>query len=714
VSKTICLDEYGELMTSTALLLLDYQVAMCDPGPQGRQPALAAQVAERQVLPRAARVLDAARRAGVFVVHVRLAFDASYELRTNRSARFDAYRDNRAMLVGSPEAEFMPEVRPLPSEPILTKAGVDPFIGTPLLEILLGRGIRHVALAGVATNLVVESAARHATDSGLAVSVLEDLCASFDPEMHAFAVARTLPIFATVTTSAQFLAAVAQTQTQAQAQAQARPRPRRRAMSQSDVVIVGAGIAGLSAALSASEAGAHVTVIDRAPAAASGGNTRYTEAFLRMKSTDEPADDLADSLLSDFQGHPDPGLLVDTLRDRAHWDGPTTTLNIVDQDLVARLVEQAGPTLSWLSGFGVSFAALPTPFPTTSTSRISPVGGGLALVEALTDAAQQRGVVFLFETTARSLIARDGAVTGVRALSEQGRLDVRGQVVLACGGYEGNTEMLARYHGEKGMLCRPVARGGHYNKGEGIEMALAAGAATAGNFGLFHAEPIDPRSGEPEAAIFAFPYGILVNAEGERFTDEAPGPADAWYERITRRIQAQTRGVGYLILDAAARDVPRLALSIRTDQPPIVGADLDDLARRLDLPITALRRTVEAFNAACVDGEFDPARPDGLATAGVEPAKSNWARPVTTGPLHAYPIIAANVFTFGGLRTTADAEVLDRDGRPIPGLYAAGELTGLYYSNYTGSTSVLRGAVFGRIGGRHAAGALTAATAAVI
>ena len=115
-------------------------------------------------------------------------------------------------------------------------------------------------------------------------------------------------------------------------------------------------------------------------------------------------------------------------------------------------------------------------------------------------------------------------------------------MVLASGGYQGNAEMMARYHGDRALTARPVARGGNYNKGEGIEMALAVGAATAGNFSLFHAEPVDPRSGEPEAAIFCFPYGVLVNAEGERFVDEARGPIDAWYERTTRDIHAQTDG----------------------------------------------------------------------------------------------------------------------------------------------------------------------------
>ena len=357
-----------------------------------------------------------------------------------------------------------------------------------------------------------------------------------------------------------------------------------------DVVVVGAGIAGLTAALSARENGATVAVIDRAAPAQAGGNTRYTEAYLRMKSLDEPSDDLADRLLDDFQGHPDPGIVVDTLADREHWDGPTATLNIVDQTYVQTLLEQAGPTLRWLAGFGVGFAALPTSFPTTSTTRLMPVGGGLALVEALTRAATASGVAFHFETTARDLVVEDAAATGVRAVGPDGPLTVHGQVILACGGYEGNSELLARYHGEKGMVCRPVARGGHYNKGEGIEMALRAGAATAGNFALFHAEPIDPRSGEPEAAIFSFSYGILVNADGRRFVDEAPGPADAWYERIAASSKRATR-LGYLILDAATAQLPNVRASIRTDRRPITGRDLDELRPRSSCrPASCARR----------------------------------------------------------------------------------------------------------------------------
>lgn len=190
----------------TALCLLDYQVALCKQGEHCRMPPLADQVAERDVLARAERVLSAARDAGIYVVHVRLAFDGSYELRTNRSRRYDQYPDNRAMLLDSPEAQIVEELAPLPSEPVVVKGCVDPFIGTPLLQMLLGTGVKHVALGGVATNLVVESAARHAVDSGLDVTVIADMCASVDAEMHTFATSRTLPMFAAVRDSDAFIA----------------------------------------------------------------------------------------------------------------------------------------------------------------------------------------------------------------------------------------------------------------------------------------------------------------------------------------------------------------------------------------------------------------------------------------------------------------------------------------------------------------------------
>lgn len=471
-----------------------------------------------------------------------------------------------------------------------------------------------------------------------------------------------------------------------------------------DVVVVGGGVAGLSAAVAAAEAGARVAVLERSPEAETGGNTRYTEAFLRMKSLDEVADGFADALVDDFMGHPDPGIVGDAALPARRQGALYRATHTVDPDYVATLAEQAPEALRWMGGHGVRFDFVPTPFLTRSTTRMAPVGGGLAIVETMGKAARGLGVEFHFETTARGLARSGGAVSGVVARTAAGEAVFEGAVVLASGGYQGNFELMARYHGERALTCRPVARGGNYNKGEGLEMALALGAATAGNFALFHAEPVDPRSGEPEAAIFCFPYGVLVNREGRRFVDEARGTVDAWYERTTRSIQDQTDGIAWVILDQQGLAVPNLMAGVRTDVAPVTADTVGELAHRLGLPAAAVEATVLAYNAACPppDG-FDPTRPDGLATEGLVPPKSNWSRPIERGPFAAYPIMAANVFSFGGLKTTAEAEVVDRDGRPLAGLYAAGELTGLYYSNYTGSTSVLRGATFGRIAGANAA-----------
>ena len=471
-----------------------------------------------------------------------------------------------------------------------------------------------------------------------------------------------------------------------------------------DVVVVGCGIGGLSAAVAARQLGARVALLERAPIEERGGNTRYTEAFLRMKSLDQVADDFEDHFAANAGGHLDPALINETTGSHASWPAIVKAMSFADPELVSSFAAAAGPTLRWLESFGIRFDVLPTPFLTTCTPRLSPRGGGLALIEALAAAAERLGVEFFYETTAQDLITEAGVVTGVEARRRgHGTMRFRGSaVVLASGGYEGNPEMLAGYVGARALFLRPVARGGYYNKGEGIRMALRIGAAPCGDFGSYHAEPIDPRSGIAEPAIFVFPYGILINREGLRFVDEAPGTVDAHYESITRRIFQQTEGIAYVILDAKIDDVPNKQVAIRTDQPPIVADSVEALAGQIGVPADALEATLAAYNAACRPGMFKPLEVDGLATSGLWPPKSNWARTIDRAPFHAYPIISSNVFTFGGLKVNGNGQVLASDGDPIDGLYAAGETVGLYYKTYTGSTSVLKGAVFGRLAGQHA------------
>jgi tricarballylate dehydrogenase len=270
--------------------------------------------------------------------------------------------------------------------------------------------------------------------------------------------------------------------------------------------------------------------------------------------------------------------------------------------------------------------------------------------------------------------------------------------VLACGGFEGNPALQSKYIGPRSVYLRPICKGGYFNRGEGIEMALEIGAAPSGDFGSYHAEPIDPRSSVSEPSVFIFPYGILVNKAGQRFVNEAPGTVDAWYERITRRIYEQDEGIAYVILDQRVKDIPNYRLGIRTDQPAIEAETIEALAVKLGVMPETLHATVSAYNVACpTSGTYDPLHVDGMATTGLMPPKSNWSLPLDRGPYMAYPIISANVFTFGGLKVNPVGQVLDTDGEVMPNLYAAGEVIGMYYTNYTGATSVLKGLVFGRL-----------------
>lgn len=475
-----------------------------------------------------------------------------------------------------------------------------------------------------------------------------------------------------------------------------------------DLVVIGSGVAGLCAAVSAAELGKSVAVVERASEGEHGGNTRYTEAYLRMKSMDEVADDFEEHFSYNMGGYLDPEIVQETAIDYDSWSALTRSLSMLDPEIIDKFSSTAGPTLRWLESKNVKFDFLPTAFLTTTTTRLLPVGGGLAIVESLTDAAKKAGVTFIFSCTANDLVTdKSGAVIGIKVKHQKGDHQViKGSaIVLATGGFQGNAEMQVKYLGPRSINLRPVAKGGYYNKGEGIRMALDIGAAPNGDFGSFHAEPIDPRSGVAEPAVFTFPYGILVNSDGNRFTDEAPGTVDAVYESVTRRIYEQRDGIAYLILDSKIEDVPNWKKSLRSDQPAITANTLSELADKIGVDPVQLARTVSEYNSSCTKGTFKPLEVDGLATENLTPPKSNWARPIDVPGYLCYPITSANVFTFGGLKVNPDAQVVNNDGDPISGLYAAGETMGIYYRTYTGSTSVLRGAVFGRIAALHAVGA---------
>jgi len=454
------------------------------------------------------------------------------------------------------------------------------------------------------------------------------------------------------------------------------------ATSPDPVVVIGAGIAGLSAAVSAAEQGAPVVLVDRASPLEAGGNTKWTSAYLRLDDVYEPGESFVDDVVG-FSGGRTPSWYVEAL------------------------VEHLPETMEWIQGHGARFRRLPTYFINSNRPRLQPNGGGEALLNALRPAAEKLGVEFRYHTTAQRLVTNeDGRVTGVVVSDDEGeRILAARSVVIASGGFEGDPVALGRELGGDVSTLLPIAPGVAFNKGEGIRMALEAGAKRGGQWDGFHAEPVDPRAENPEALVMVFPYGILVNKLGERFVDEGRGTVDETYESTARAVWSQPGGIAYFITDRKFERVADRERGLLTSRKPVTAGDIGELADALDLPAGRLTDTVTAFNKSVVDGEFDWRAADGKHTDGLTPPKSNWALPIDEAPYLAYPVSCAIVFTFGGLETDASACVVGERGAPVPGLYAAGECTGIYHDKYPGGTSVLRGMVFGRVAGHAAAAA---------
>jgi tricarballylate dehydrogenase len=234
-------------------------------------------------------------------------------------------------------------------------------------------------------------------------------------------------------------------------------------------------------------------------------------------------------------------------------------------------------------------------------------------------------------------------------------------------------------------------------------MAQALGARLSGDFDGMHSEPVDPRAHNPAAVVLVYPYGIVVDRTGRRFIDEGAGLVHETWENVSRRIHFDAPGgIGWAVFDAGLEDIADYRRAVRSEAAPITASSLDELARKLDMPAVALNATVDRFNAHVPGAAipFDATRRDGRATAaGLDVPKSNWARRIERPPFLAWPIVCGIAYTFGGLATNERAEVLGRDG-PIPGLYAAGEITGHFFGMAPNAVSVLRALVFGRIAGR--------------
>lgn len=364
-------------------------------------------------------------------------------------------------------------------------------------------------------------------------------------------------------------------------------------------------------------------------------------------------------------------------------------------------------TCEFLTKHGIELFAAVSPIQGMAPIQL-PNGGGLAIIDALAQVVEDAPNASIhYETEAvRLSISDEGRVDGVVVRNgTDGLLKTyhANAVVLACGGFEGNYQMLTQYVGHNAVDLRVLAPGTQYNTGDGIRMATEIGAGTAGQFDGIHAELVDTRTDRADAVLMGHPWTIAVNGDGKRFYDEGAKTYAESFELIAYEVWKNQQQTAFLITDEAVMSHAFLTSKYDTDVPPAKAESIAELAVQLGLDPDVLEQTVSEFNQACGDGEFDPLRLDGKSTVGLEPPKSNWANPISHPPYYGYPVAAAICFTYGGLKTDTSSRVVSQGGAVIPGLYAAGETVGFFYHEYPAATSVLKALTFGRIAGEHAA-----------
>ena len=483
-----------------------------------------------------------------------------------------------------------------------------------------------------------------------------------------------------------------------------------------DVIVVGGGNAALCAALSASEFSKKVLVLERAPEEESGGNSRFTAGLMRIvyNGVDDlrPLIDLSEEEVgrTDFGTYTEEQFFDDMAR---------VTEYRCDPDLTEILVKQSHPTVVWMRKKGVRFTAawgrqafnIGGKFKFWGGLTLEAVGGGPGLVESLTQIAKKNGIELWYQARAVSLVADDDGVHGV-VVKHQGKtkkLSSR-SVVLAAGGFQANTEWRTRYMGPGWELAK--VRGTRFNTGDAIEMALEIGAAAHGNWSGCHAVAWDRNA--PETGDLAvgdgfqkhsYPWGVYINAEGKRFVDEGADFRNYTYAKYGRVILQQPKQFAWQIFDGKVKAQLRDEYRIK-QVTKIAGNTLEELVSRMeDTDQKAALESLKEYNAAVrTDIPFNPNVKDGRCTENLQTNKSNWANTLDTPPFEAYAVTCGITFSFGGLKINTHAQVMNSDGEPIKGLYAAGELVGgIFWFNYPGGSGLTNGSVFGKIAGASAA-----------
>ena len=486
-----------------------------------------------------------------------------------------------------------------------------------------------------------------------------------------------------------------------------------------DIVIVGAGGAGMTAAIAAANEGKNVVIVE-SQAMVGGNSVRATGG---MNAADTPAQDenefaesagvekTLETAASEWAGNETITALADTVAGQwaeyqANPVGYFDSVELMELDtligghgtndpaLVEALCSNSADAIAWLSEQGIELTSVSS-FGGASVKRIhrpvdsegKTISVGSYMIPLLQAKCEELGVEFIMNTTANEILTdANGAAVGIAATDKNGAaVTVNAKaVILATGGFGANLDMVVEYKPDLAGFMTTNAPGA---QGQGIDMAVAIGAGTVDMDQI----QIHPTVEANTAALITEGLrgdgAILVNAEGNRFTDEV-GTRDV----VSAAEIAQTGSYSWLVIDQAMADASSVIQGYIKNGYTVTGETYEELAEAMGVDAAAFAATMDKWNAAVaagVDEEF---------------GRTSFANPLDTAPYYAIKVTAGIHHTMGGLTINPQTQVLAGDGTVIDGLYAAGEVTGgVHGGNRLGGNAVADFVVFGRIAGEQAA-----------
>ena len=488
-----------------------------------------------------------------------------------------------------------------------------------------------------------------------------------------------------------------------------------------DVVVVGAGGAGMTAAITATDAGKKVIVVESQPIA--GGNSvRSTGGMNAAKTPYQDKNEFKEAAgvektlataAEKFADNETITALAATVK--AQWEayqanpqGYFDSVELMELDtliggkgknnpeLVKALAENSAAAIEWLASIGADVKNVGA-FGGASVKRIHrPVNAdgkvtavGAYIVPILEKNLQDRNVQFLFDTTANEIIMKDGKAVGIKATGKDGnKVTINAKsVVIATGGFGANSEMVEKYKPELKGFATTNAEGA---QGQGIDMATAVGAATV-DMDQIQIHPTVHIEEDGNAHLITEGLrgdgAILVNAEGKRFYDEV-----STRDKVSAAIIAQPEKSAWLVVDQSMVDKSAVIAGYIKSGYTVTGATYEELAKAMGVDEATFVSTMNTWNQA-VEAKSD-----------TEFNRTSFANPLTAAPYYAIKITPAVHHTMGGIVINPKAEVLNEKGEVISGLFAAGEVTGgVHGANRLGGNAVADFTVFGRIAGQSAA-----------